>query len=87
MPGEGPSLWLGAAYKAIRGQQYTDQRQSYYEERYSERVVANLARRAQQLGLQLVPLGGGLTTCKNDLSEAQAVTNQINEINYFEGVT
>jgi hypothetical protein len=54
---------------------------------HSERVVANLARRAQQLGLQLVPLGGGLTTCKNDLSEAQAVTNQINEINYFEGVT
>ena len=57
-PGEGRSLWLGAACKATRGQQYTDQGQAYYEERYRERVVANLTRRAQQLGLQLVPLAG-----------------------------
>jgi transposase len=41
-----------------RGQPYTDQGQAYYEERYRERVVANLTRRAQQLGLQLVPLAG-----------------------------
>ena len=41
-----------------RGQPYTDQGQAYYEERYRERVVANLNRRAQQLGLQLVPLAG-----------------------------
>jgi len=86
VPGEGPSFWLGAACKATRGQQYTDQRRAYYEERYRERVVANLTRRAQQLGLQLVPLGGGVTTCNNDLIEAQAATNQINEINCFEGV-
>lgn len=39
-----------------RGQQYTDQGQAYYEERYRQRVVANLTRRAQQLGLQLVPM-------------------------------
>jgi hypothetical protein len=41
-----------------RGQPYTDQRQAYYEERYRERVVASLTRRAQQLGLQRVPLAG-----------------------------
>ena len=39
-----------------RGQQYTDQGQAYYEERYRQRVVANLTRRAQQLGLQLMPM-------------------------------
>ncbi len=39
-----------------RGQQYTDQGQAYYEERYRQRVVANLTRRAQQLGLKLVPI-------------------------------
>jgi transposase len=39
-----------------RGQQYTDQGQAYYEEKYRQRVVANLTRRAQQLGLQLVPM-------------------------------
>jgi aminopeptidase N len=30
--------------------------QAYYEERYRQRVVANLNRRAQQLGLQVVPI-------------------------------
>jgi len=38
-----------------RGQEYTDQGQEVYEERYRQRVVANLNRRAQQLGLKLVP--------------------------------
>ena len=38
-----------------KGQEYTDQGQAYYEERYRERVIANLNRRAQQLGLQVVP--------------------------------
>lgn len=38
-----------------RGQEYTDQGQEVYEERYRQRVVANLSRRAQQLGLKLVP--------------------------------
>jgi hypothetical protein len=41
-----------------RGQPYTDQGQAYCEERYRERVVANLTRRAQQLGLNRVPLAG-----------------------------
>ena len=40
----------------IRGQQYTDQGQAYYEERYRQRVVASLTRRAQQFGLQQVPM-------------------------------
>jgi len=39
-----------------KGQEYTDAGQQYYEERYRQRVVANLARRAKDLGLQLVPV-------------------------------
>ena len=39
----------------IRGQEYTDQEQDYFEERYRHRVVASLSRRAQQLGMKLVP--------------------------------
>ena len=38
-----------------RGQEYTDQGQDYYEERYRERVVRHLSQRAKQLGLKLVP--------------------------------
>jgi hypothetical protein len=38
-----------------KGEEYTDQGQAYYEERYRQRVIANLNRRAQQLGLQVVP--------------------------------
>ncbi|MCE4540797.1 IS110 family transposase [Pelomonas sp. P7] len=38
-----------------RGQEYTDQGQDYFEERYRLRVVASLSRRAQQLGMKLVP--------------------------------
>ena len=39
-----------------RGEEYTDRGQAYYEERYRQRVVADLNRRAQQLGLQVVPI-------------------------------
>jgi hypothetical protein len=38
-----------------KGEEYTDRGQAYYEERYRQRVVANLHRRAQQPGLQVVP--------------------------------
>ena len=38
-----------------KGQVYTDQGQDYYEERYSQRVLHNLNRRAQRLGMTLVP--------------------------------
>jgi hypothetical protein len=39
-----------------KGEKYTDRGQAYYEQRYRQRVVANLNRRAQQLGLQVVPI-------------------------------
>ena len=38
-----------------KGEEYTDQGQAYYEERYRQRVLHNLNRRAQQLGMKLVP--------------------------------
>jgi transposase len=38
-----------------RGEEYTDQGQQYYEERYRERVVRQLNKRARQLGFELVP--------------------------------
>jgi transposase len=59
-----PKAITAAAHKLARlvymmltkGQEYTDAGQQYYEERYRQRVVANLARRAKDLGLQLVPV-------------------------------
>ena len=38
-----------------QGKEYTDQGQDYFEERYRQRVVASLSRRAQQPGMKLVP--------------------------------
>ncbi len=38
-----------------KGEEYTDQGQAYYEARYRQRVLHNLNRRAQQLGMTLVP--------------------------------
>ena len=38
-----------------KGEEYTDQGQAYYEERYRRRVLHNLNRRAQQLGMTLLP--------------------------------
>jgi transposase len=37
-----------------KGQEYTDQGQDYYEQRYRERALRQLSRRAQKLGMQLV---------------------------------
>jgi len=37
-----------------KGEEYTDQGQDYYEERYRQRVLLNLSRRAQQLGMRVV---------------------------------
>ena len=59
-----PKAVTAAAHKLARliyamltkGEEYTDRGQAYYEERYRQRVVANLNRRAQQLGLQVVPV-------------------------------
>ena len=38
-----------------QGQEYVDQGQLYYEERYRERVVRSLAKKATEMGMQLVP--------------------------------
>lgn len=38
-----------------KGEEYTDQRQLYYEERYRERVVRSLSKKANELGMLLVP--------------------------------
>ncbi len=59
-----------------KGEEYTDQGKAYYEERYRERVVANLNRRAQQLGLQVVPITPSRTGLKS-----------VRRINYLEGVS
>jgi transposase len=39
-----------------RGEGYVDQGQAQYEERYRQRVVKSLTKRAEQLGFQLVPV-------------------------------
>jgi transposase len=57
-----PKAVTAAAHKLARliysmltkGEEYTDQGQAYYEERYRQRVLHNLNRRAQQLGMTLV---------------------------------
>jgi len=38
-----------------KGEEYTDQGQAYDEKRYRQRVLQNLNRWAQQLGMTLVP--------------------------------
>ena len=61
--GLGPCAVTATAHKLARliyamltkGQKYTDQGQDYYEKRYRQRVLHNLNRRAQQLGMTLVP--------------------------------
>lgn len=37
-----------------KGEEYTDQGQQYYEERYRERVLHHLAKKAEKMGLKLV---------------------------------
>ena len=37
------------------GEEYVDQGQAYYEEKYRERVLKNLTKRAKALGFQLTP--------------------------------
>jgi transposase len=58
-----PKAVTAAAHKLARliytmltkGQEYTDQGQDYYEQRYHERVLRQLSQRAQKLGMKLVP--------------------------------
>jgi len=57
-----PKAVAAAAHKLARliytmltkGEEYTDQGQAYYEERYRERVLRQLSQRANKLGMQLV---------------------------------
>lgn len=60
----GPAAITATAHKLARlvysmlknGTEYTDVGQDYYEQRYRQRVMKNLTRRARQLGYQLVEL-------------------------------
>jgi transposase len=50
----------------IKGEEYTDQGQAYYEERYRERVLRQLSQqRANKLGMQFVaaPQAAGISPC------------------------
>jgi len=57
-----PKAVTAAAHKLARliytmltkGEEYTDQGQDYYEERYRERVLRNLAHKAEKMGMRLV---------------------------------
>ena len=57
-----PKAITAAAHKLARlihamltkGEEYTDQGQEYYEERYRASVLRNLAKRAEKLGMKLV---------------------------------
>lgn len=57
-----PKAITAAAHKLARliytmltkGEEYTDQGQDYYEERYRESVLRNLAKRAEKMGMKLV---------------------------------
>jgi len=57
-----PKAVTAAAHKLARliytmltkGEKYTDQGQDYYEERYRERVLQQLAQRAEKMGMKLV---------------------------------
>ncbi len=39
-----------------KGEQYTDQGQDYFEERHRQRTLHHLAKRAEKMGMQLVPV-------------------------------
>jgi transposase len=39
-----------------QGEEYVDQGQEYYEEKYRQRVIKNLTKRAEQIGFQLTPM-------------------------------
>lgn len=59
-----PKAITAAAHKLARliysmitkGEEYVDQGQAYYEERYRQRVEINLRRKAEMLGMRLVPM-------------------------------
>jgi transposase len=58
-----PKAVTAAAHKLARliytmltkGEQYTDKGQQYYEQRYRERVLCYLTKRAEKMGMKLIP--------------------------------
>lgn len=58
-----PKAVTAAAHKLARliytmltkGEEFTDQGQQYYEQRYNDQVLRNMVKRAEKLGLKLVP--------------------------------
>jgi hypothetical protein len=52
----GPKLARLIYTMLTKGEEYTDQGQDYYEERYRERVLRTLTQRAAKLGMQMVPI-------------------------------
>jgi hypothetical protein len=61
-----PKAVTAAAHKLARlidtlltqGVEYTDQGQDYFEERYHQRVLHNLAQRAAKMSMKDVPIEG-----------------------------
>ncbi len=57
-----PKAVAAAAHKLARliytmltkGEEYVDQGQDYYEERYRERVLRQLSQRAKKMGMKLI---------------------------------
>lgn len=43
-----------------KGEEYVDQGQAHYEEKYRQRVIKSLTKRAEQLGFQLIPVPEGI---------------------------
>ena len=47
--------WARIFYNMLKyGTEYADPGQEYYEQRYQEKVIANLKRKARQFGFELV---------------------------------
>ena len=49
-----PGDYLNDLYDVDKGEEYTNQGQDYYEERYRQRVLRHLAQRAEKMGMKLV---------------------------------
>lgn len=43
-----------------KGEDYVDQGQEHYEEKYRQRVIKNLSKHAEKFGFQLIPVSGGV---------------------------
>jgi len=43
-----------------KGEDYVDQGQEHYEEKYRQRVIKNLTKHAEKLGFQLIPVPEGV---------------------------